>query len=181
LDAGANQGIFSLLVRTYYRCPVLAVEPQNANIEFFRENARLNPWIQPVLELSCAIPKEIAVHLSEETENRLAWMRVSKIQAPRDGQSVSATPLDKILKRHGVSAVGVMKIDVEGYEKEVFEGLDWSSPKTNQWIVMETSGDQIEKNNFLLERGYKRKHSGFSEEFEKEGNWLFEKANFKTK
>jgi Methyltransferase FkbM domain len=62
---------------------------------------------------------------------------LSDEQVNSNRHTISAVTLQKLLMHAQVKYVTLMKIDVEGYELPVLEGLDWDSPLRPRHIITE--------------------------------------------
>lgn len=112
VDVGANIGLYSLLALEL-GCSVVAVEPAPDMAEAFRRNMRLNAVDAAAITLLeiAALDREEQVGLVGADANR----RAVQIGAG----TVAAARLDSLV---GERSVRGMKIDVEGYERQVIEG-----------------------------------------------------------
>lgn len=155
LDVGANHGIFSLMAGGMTGCPCVAVEPMERNYQILQENLRLNPTIRVQTFLCAAAGENTRVYLSSEKTGAEAWTKITGYDTHQDTKSVDGRPLSQILQDAKCQQVRLMKIDVEGFELEVFKGLDWESPITPEVVLMECSPKDTEKISFLTQRGYR--------------------------
>jgi FkbM family methyltransferase len=181
LDVGANHGIFSIVIGALTRCPILAVEPNRKNHEILERNIALNKDLN-VKTISCAATAKRMgqVGLTFEGNGRGAWCKIDNNGQSQSGERVEGRPLQEILEQEKCKQVRLMKIDVEGYELEVFKGLDWESPLAPEAIIMECHPSEAEKMSFLTQKGYHPKTvdgksiNGLTTY--PEGNLLFEKT-----
>jgi FkbM family methyltransferase len=154
LDVGAHHGLYSVTVGATTGCTVIAVEGQSSNFATLTANVRLNPDLRCYLIHCCASSKPGLVHLTSEVAGRSAWTQVEKGSPEMTRPLVATLPLEVVLDRLGMQRIGLMKIDVEGYELQVFEGLEWEGQRRPRHILMECSVAESDKREFLLERGY---------------------------
>lgn len=179
LDVGANHGIFSIVVGTLTGCPCLAIEPMEENYTGLLKNIQLNPDLNIQTFLCAATAEKTQVSLSQEKKGAKAWTKVSKQTGVGAKKSVAGRTLDEILKTVDCKKVRLMKIDVEGFELEVFKGLDWDSSLAPEAVLMECQPHEIDKIKYLEKRGYKPKtvegDSIKGKENVPEGNLLFTK------
>ena len=154
LDAGANHGIFSIVVGNITGCPCVAVEPMPRNCQILTENLGLNPGIT-VQTFQCATTAEnTRVSLSREKAGSGAWTKITATAVDHDAITVEGRPLSQILQEARCRQVRLMKIDVEGFELEVFKGLNWDSPVAPEIVLMECQPWDREKISFLTRLGY---------------------------
>lgn len=159
LDIGANQGLFTSVVGCGADCDVVAVEAAPEVFNCLQKNVLGNPKLRATLVHSCAARSSGLVEYYVPHDSHLsAWagpVPKEKI-ARRDLTSFwcGAQPLELILGRLDITSVRLMKIDVEGYELEVFAGLDWSGRFRPAHVIIECDPHEREKIEFLEERGY---------------------------
>ena len=130
VDVGANVGIYSLAAarRVGAKGRVVAIEPNPEICAELLFNRRLNNQEQVIMvvaaaatDAACLLP--FAVPTSTAGLNRGRSRELSDVTQEKDWFFVSGTRLSEILARASVSAIKVMKIDVEGSEFRVLRGL----------------------------------------------------------
>jgi FkbM family methyltransferase len=161
LDVGANQGLFTCAVSQATSCSVVAVEANPAAFTRLCENVRLNERIHAVLVSCCAASESGVTEYFVPGDGQSAWAGVKPlfsqfelVEKHATRLLLAAEPLEKILVKAGVDAVELLKIDVEGFELDVFSGLDWDGPFRPRAILMECFPEEEEKRNWLKNRGY---------------------------
>jgi FkbM family methyltransferase len=119
IDLGANIGLASLFLSTHYRCPVFAVEPNPPTYEVLSRNLSRTDIERTV----CAGVWSKAATLSgTRSDDHFSMFSVTE----SEGGGVSGLPMPEIIARSGFKTVGLLKIDIEGAEREVFRGdLSW--------------------------------------------------------
>lgn len=129
VDIGANIGYYSLIAVNALTDDgeVLAIEPAQENTSLLERNIRLNDCTDRVTVISGAIGNrtgEATLQLASESNlHRIEHDRVGT----RDGgeQQTTLWSLDDLLDEYDYSHNGVigLRMDVEGYEIEVLEGM----------------------------------------------------------
>jgi FkbM family methyltransferase len=119
LDLGANIGMTSLwLAKTYSFTQVIAVEPDPNNAALVRQNFALNGIAGQVLEAAVG-PREMEARFESSESSNLG--RLSE-----NGSLVPMITVGSIVQKFGVSRFGLVKIDIEGGEQELFDGpTEW--------------------------------------------------------
>ncbi len=119
LDLGANIGLTSVwLAKRYPFKRVIAVEPDPNNASLVRRNLELNGIKGEVLEAAIG-PREGVARFELSQSSNLG--RLSEKGVP-----VAMTTVGAILKRSACSRLGLVKIDIEGGEQQLFDGpTDW--------------------------------------------------------
>jgi FkbM family methyltransferase len=123
VDLGANVGYATVFFALKYpQAQILAIEPDSENFASLTKNTlRLGNRIQR--ELAAVWTKD--GHLTLQTEDRYgipmgAWgVRVSD-DAGAPGSTVPCLKLATLYQRCNLSKVDILKIDIEGAEKELF-------------------------------------------------------------
>lgn len=119
LDLGANIGMASVwLVKKYSFHRVIAIEPDPTNAALVRDNFELNGINGQVLEA--------AVGPTEGTA-RFEFSDCSNLgRLSENGSPVQVISVDTILKKFAVKRFALIKIDIEGAEKDLFDGpTEW--------------------------------------------------------
>ncbi len=126
LDAGANIGTTSIaFARQYPEAEILAVEMEPENLELLRRNTKSFPNIK-------VIPMAITGHSGERVikdRNTGQWgytIAESADNAENTTHTVSCVTIDQLMAAHGITHIDILKMDIEGAEKEIFEtGGQW--------------------------------------------------------
>lgn len=141
VDVGCNFGLYCCSIAANASTRVLAIDASPAALVKLGENMRVNGF-SSVTTVSAALhsKRSLAV-LGEAPIGNLGATRVSWGLVGTSGSTnmVAALSLDEILKTLGVGEVRLMKIDVEGSEREVLEGLDLTAEYRPANIIMERS------------------------------------------
>jgi len=145
VDVGANIGFFALIAaKLNPRLRVIAFEPNPKMFAMLCEHKRLN-------ELSNLTAEPLA--LSDRDGKAQLFINNSDMSASLmpDFQKdfnpalcaipVGIVTLDSYLQRIGVSGPFVLKVDVEGHDKEFLEGATCSIARFKPDIVIEVLGD----------------------------------------
>ena len=144
IDVGANVGYYSL-VAAHSVGPtgrVDSFEPHDTLRAMFERSVRVNGFdninVRPEAVTESSGSVEFYAY-ARDNEGVSSTIRHNDTQVqPR---SVTAISLDDFLSRDGVPRVDVMKIDVEGAEREVFAGMRGllASPSAPSAILFESS------------------------------------------
>ncbi|NGM70320.1 FkbM family methyltransferase [Natronolimnobius sp. AArcel1] len=133
LDIGANIGYFALteLATTSADTSVLAFEPDEETIQLLEENIADNGY-QDRVTLECAAvgPEHTTATLEQATHSNLNQIQTDTIDrhhaTVESTTTVSMWSLDSYLEANDLDpeSIGVIRMDVEGYEVEIFEGME---------------------------------------------------------
>jgi FkbM family methyltransferase len=128
-DIGANVGDRTAIFRAL-GATVVAVEPQSAVVPRLRSRFAGDEHVTIVPMALAAAPAELTMQLNEaSTISSMApdWVDAMRASGRFAGlewsgtETVTATTLDALIAAHGLP--DFCKVDVEGYEREVFAGL----------------------------------------------------------
>lgn len=123
LDAGANIGLASIyFANRYPGARIIAIEPEQSNFDMLKEN---------VAQYSNIIPIQAALWNKNEEINlvdpgRGKWAFMTEMKNASEGlageicHTVAAMTVDKIMKDYDLEKIDILKLDIEGAEKEVF-------------------------------------------------------------
>jgi FkbM family methyltransferase len=122
VDAGANVGFASLwYANRYPRARIIAVEPESSNFEVLRRNAAPYANIAPVRAALWSSEGNVVV--VDPGVGRWGF-RTERPDGPcpEDSLTVRALTMDRLMADHGIDRIGLLKVDIEGAEREVFSG-----------------------------------------------------------
>ncbi len=130
LDAGANVGLASIyFANKYPDAKIYSVEPERSNFELLKKNVSSYPNIFPMQAALWHKNEEINV-----VDPGLGkWGFMTKVKNPMENlpdvtcHTVPALTIEKIMVDHALPRIDILKIDIEGAEKEVFAD-------TSAWI-----------------------------------------------
>jgi FkbM family methyltransferase len=142
LDIGANTGVYSLIAKAVNpSSTVYAFEPVKRVFDKLQQNIRLNGFDIMAVEK--------AVSNSEGT---------AVIYDPQDEveQKIFTTTLDSFIRENNLTAIDLIKIDVETHEPEVLEGFSEYLMKFKPTLLIEILDDAIGKKieNIMRDSGY---------------------------
>jgi FkbM family methyltransferase len=137
IDVGANSGYYTLLFAARTRTPVIAYEPAAEARERLQRNLALNPWLAPYVDLRASLVGATATATATAT-----------------GTGPVVTLDDDIPDPAGV---GLLKIDVDGPEREVLEGARGLLAAARPHVIVETHAVELEHGcgQLLLDAGYR--------------------------
>lgn len=114
VDCGANVGAASLwFAREFPRARVIAVEPDSANASLARRNCARFPTIEVV---EAAVGAEPGYAQLEQP----TWGGSAGVTTERHDSGVPIVTLNELVGRATDAAVLVVKIDIEGFEADLF-------------------------------------------------------------
>jgi len=160
-DVGANIGYVSLALAKVVGPSghVVAFEPLPANLVRLRANMTLNPEGSQVQVVGAAVGAQNsqATFMVHESGGMGKLQAAKGRQAEYEGSiTVEVIALDKWNKNHRQAAPGLIKIDVEGGEAAVLEGLGSTLKSDRPTILIELHGPEATSavQNVLAAAGY---------------------------
>lgn len=115
VDCGANIGLASIyFANKYPQAQIIALEPETSNFELLVRNVS---GYRNILPIQVALWKE-------NGEVGLSGSSKFAFQVCR-GQGVRAITMNTLMSEAGLDQIDVLKVDIEGAEKEVFQSCDW--------------------------------------------------------
>lgn len=116
VDVGANIGSYTILASGHIGCKSISIEPNARSFYLLMNNIRINNIVERVLPVNLGVgskPGVIQFTQGHDTVNHVA------AQGEKNTVEIKLDALDNILSAF---APTLLKVDVEGYEKEVFLG-----------------------------------------------------------
>jgi len=179
LDVGSHFGFFSVLGKNAKR--IIGIEPVKSCFKILEENLKINGLKEKTKIFNVALGNGEDIFIKEEGSSNL-----SQISKEKQGVKIRSYKLDFFTEDYNVNC---MKIDVEGYEYEIF--MNQEIPKKMNKITMEFHRDLmgLEKSKELIKRFYKQ---GFKVKYLVEElplrfypfmkwKWLFNKLTYSLK
>jgi FkbM family methyltransferase len=148
-DVGANVGFLTVLGARLVgpRGSVYAFEPVPANAVYVRQNAQANRFSQvQVIEKAVSnFSGKGALNLAKYSGG--AALALASVEPPPDvdgTQQVDIVTIDGLIEHHGLKPPAVVKIDVEGAELEVLEGMAATTKRYRPVIIVEVDAAEAE-------------------------------------
>lgn len=116
IDGGANVGFASVYFANQYPdARIIAVEPDESNAEMLRRNTSPYPNVSVI---QAGIWYRSANLKIENPEDEKWLFRVREAEA--EGEGVKAVTIAKLLEQSSSGYIDILKLDIEGAEREVF-------------------------------------------------------------
>jgi FkbM family methyltransferase len=137
LDVGANIGFISTIFSHFNpSARIHAFEPGEKNFKYLDKNIKKNN-LKNVTPYNLACGSENYVTTFRENS---AWGYIdSELQVDSPGSKclIRVTTIDQFVEDNEISRIDLIKIDVEGFEKHVFDGLSHVIEKFKPKIIFE--------------------------------------------
>lgn len=133
IDGGANIGMSALyFARRFPKATILAIEPDAANCSMLQHNTRDYPQVETIRAGIWSSSGHLRIKDNRADANafQVEWT------ASPTSDSLPAVSISDLLEKSGQTTIDILKLDVEGAEKEIFlNGYESWLPKTNLLIV----------------------------------------------
>ena len=164
-DIGANIGYYSLMAsKRIGNGKIYAFEPVKQTFERLTKNVKLNNFKNIKLN-NLAVSNEVGtVDIYVANSKNTGTSSITKhMHFNGDKQTVKSVTIDHFIKSNNIEAMDIVKIDVEGAEMMVIEGMEKSLRKFNPIVMIE-----------LIDERLKAAGSSIKEAYD-----FFEKLNYK--
>jgi len=120
IDGGANVGYASVyFANRYPGAQIVAVEPDNSNFELLLENTAGYSNVSPI---QAGIWHKAASLRIENPNDDKSMFRI--VESETQGGGISSVTIRDIMARWNATEIDILKLDIEGAEREVFS-LDY--------------------------------------------------------
>lgn len=132
IDAGAHIGLAALYFSSRHpRAQIICLEPEQANYQLLCENTQDLPNIKPINKALWHSSGKI--YLDDPNANTWAF----RVSEKKSDHEVTTVNIDCILKNTHQEKIGILKIDIEGAERSIFERYpSWTG--CIDYLVIET-------------------------------------------
>jgi FkbM family methyltransferase len=139
IDAGANIGMASIYFATKYEnAIIIAIEPEEENYKMLKRNTENYKNIFTINAALWNISGEVSLFAADFTST-LGYMTETNKSALKSSykqiQLTRAITVEEIINQFNINSIDVLKMDIEGSEKEVFESCGNWIDKTNSIII----------------------------------------------
>jgi FkbM family methyltransferase len=133
IDAGANIGLFALYMHQHYpQAEIVCIEPEKGNFEVLSRNTNGISKIKPMK--AALWSRKAFVNLDDKGEGDWAF-QADEVLDGTSG-SIPTVTIPDILKDLQADKIDILKIDIEGSERELFlENYQTWLPKVNCLII----------------------------------------------
>lgn len=163
VDAGANIGLTSVFFANLFpRARIIAIEPESGNFEMLKRNVVSYPNVVPLHAALWNRNEEIDI--VDAGTGYWGFMTAAKQEiADRAAgfmHSIHAFTVDRIVSDYALPVIDILKIDIEGAEREVFSDTSAWIDKVEAMIV-----ELHERKKRGCNRAFYRGSEGFEHEW----------------
>lgn len=121
VDAGANVGCTSVFFANRYPdAKIFAVEPETSNFQLLEQNTSPYKNVIPIRAALWSANCDLAV--SDPGKGKWGFRTRSAHQQTGAGETVRGLTIERLVEEHNIPQIDLLKLDIEGAEREVFEG-----------------------------------------------------------
>ncbi|MFL6689088.1 MAG: FkbM family methyltransferase [Alphaproteobacteria bacterium] len=154
-DVGANIGVYGLYACLRDEVSVTCFEPMASTFAILARNATLNGFSERIVPLHLALSDTTGIfpmHLSsvESGSSMHALVKPENVRGAFDAEAVQLVPAgrgDMLVAQFGVRPPQHLKVDVDGHEAQVLEGMGMLLDNVRTvWIEMTAYGEATGEN-----------------------------------
>lgn len=133
IDAGANIGLATVFFKTRFPdARVYAIEPDSKNFSVLTQNTKEYINTHPIH--SALWKNDSYLRIKDKNEN--AWAFQVEECAAEATDSFSAISIETLMKKNGIAHIDLLKLDIEGAEKDLFaSNYEYWLPRTKVIII----------------------------------------------
>lgn len=138
IDAGANIGLAAVyFINKYPKSKIISVEPENSNFELLQRNVSNYKSVHTIQR---AISNKANQYVNVVDDDNGEWGFTTEVKEESDNKNVKGfvktITIGEIMEENELKQIDILKIDIEGAEKELFESAfeKWM-PKTRCIII----------------------------------------------
>jgi FkbM family methyltransferase len=164
VDAGANIGLTSLYLSTRFcNAKFLAIEPAPENFSALKSNVLHNKRTQIIPLHNALWFERSSMVISNSFRDGQDWS-IQVLASSSESGHIEALPISEILKLGGFEFIDILKMDIEGSEKKLFDSKEFLDQLLKvKFIAIELHEevvDKIEVINQLQDMGFKLRYRG---------------------
>ncbi len=138
IDAGANIGLSAIyFANKYPEAKIISIEPELSNFEMLKKNTRAYPNVISLHKALSGLAGE-TLSVRDRGFGSSGFMTEAGGDATGEGfqNKVQTTSVEELMNEYGFEHPDIVKIDIKGYEKELFESdvTAWL-PKTRCLLI----------------------------------------------
>jgi FkbM family methyltransferase len=135
VDAGANIGLASVyFANRYPDAIIVSLEPDHSNFKLLEMNTAAYPQIRAVNAALWSENKQLNLFSPNGAHSGFCTLEKNSGSLQECG-AVPAVTLDSLMHTQGLAMIDLLKLDIEGAEKEVFENSSGWIDKVNILLI----------------------------------------------
>lgn len=138
VDAGANIGLAAIyFANKYPDAKIIAIEPESSNFELLTKNTEPYPGIIPVQAALWHVNEDInVIDAGYGKWGFMTEMKNSQEKLPGSiCNAVAGMTVDRIMRDYALEKIDILKVDIEGADREVFSSTSAWLDKVDAIII----------------------------------------------
>jgi FkbM family methyltransferase len=168
-DIGANIGYYTLqaLARVGSEGRVFSFEPVAATFKKLRDNINLNNFSNAIIEKLALLDKRDKIELYIADETSIGSSSISMhVNFSGEKEFADAISLDEYVIEKNINKIDIIKIDVEGCESRVIEGMKNVMNSFKPLILIEVNQERLQTTGSSKEKLFEQFYINDFEAFE---------------
>ena len=158
IDVGASRGFFSTYMSSSFGCKTVSIDLYPYAINDCEENLKLNNIYDGIFKVSAIgsnldIGKFICLDKTD-VPSRTSVLKAKIKSTDSNNSFIKMSSIDEIVKEYNFLSVDMIKIDVEGYEKNVLYGALNTIEKFRPLIYLEFKESKLDILKFAKSQNY---------------------------
>lgn len=122
VDAGANIGLASIFYANKYpEAQILAIEPEPSNFEMLKKNVAPYPNVVPIQAALWNKKQDLCSTSARGGHHAFQVREQRNVERDPSCSCISGFSLQELMTDFGIQHIDLLKMDIEGSEKEVFQ------------------------------------------------------------
>ena len=150
IDAGANVGFTSLYLQQYFpKAFFFVIEPDENNLQQAKKNFRLNKLVNSEMHLAGIWYSDCWLQINRDADEGKEWSYY--VTASDKPSGLKGMSLSAILNKSDFPLIDILKLDIEGGEKELFTKEESISPvlQKTRFIALEIHDHLADRKHIL--------------------------------
>ncbi|MEQ9219064.1 MAG: FkbM family methyltransferase [Cyclobacteriaceae bacterium] len=121
IDGGAYIGLSTFYwASTFPEARVIAIEAEKSNFDLLQKNVQMNTLLNVQAENLALWSHEENLNITREKMDKRPWAFAVEATTDQPSDMIPGISLSKLLINRSIDQIDVLKLDIEGAEKEVF-------------------------------------------------------------
>jgi FkbM family methyltransferase len=136
IDAGCNIGLASVYLSKFFpKSNFIIIEPDTSNFESIGYNFEMNDIANAVKIKGGLWSKNTNLKLVNDFRDKMDWS--IRVEETKEETDIKAFSIPYLLQEHKFETIDILKIDIEGSEKEIFSSADVSFLEKTKCVAIE--------------------------------------------
>lgn len=136
VDAGANVGLAAIyFANRFPDSKIISIEPEQGNLKVLRKNVQDYKNVK-ILDKALSNVSDELIYVNDSGFGEWAYITEKVKKSDSFKNSIETVSISSIMKNEGIEVIDILKIDIEGFEKELFESnYEYWLPRTRYLVI----------------------------------------------